>query len=186
MYDAEYGNISSQEKKEANFLDEKEFTARFLLEPDINLGPDYDHLDKNLAITKLIHNPRLGIDEPNKARAILQGLHVLNLPKYYMSKEVDILMGYKSITGQDKEGNEVEINIPVYKKKLIQVPKYPKTFHRLRSQFISFVNTAAASGGHRISAAFKKTLVREESLTEKTEVKTPNTGFMKSNYNNRR
>lgn len=186
MYDAEYGNISSQEKKEANFLDEKEFTARFLLEPDINLGPDYDHLDKNLAITKLIHNPRLGIDEPNKARAILQGLHVLNLPKYYVEKEVTVFIGYKNIEVTNKEGDLVGERIRVYENRKIQVPKYPKTFHRLRSQFISFVNTAAASGGHRISAAFKKTLVREESLTEKTEVKTPNTGFMKSNYNNRR
>ncbi len=142
------------------FVDNKQYQAEFILDPDIQTYADYKHLDKNLAITNLRHNKKQGIDEPERARSILKAFHVLNNPKYFKKEEQEVFIGYHKETGE-----------PVYKNKKILVSIFPKTYHNLLSEFISMINTAAATNGHRMKAAITNRLEKEDSLIEKTNVK---------------
>lgn len=148
------------------YMDNKEYQSKFLLDPNITDDADFSHLDKNLAITNLMHNPRGGINEPDEARSMLEALHILNNPKHFNEVEKKVLTGYTEI----KEKGEINL-IPVYKTIKVKIPKFQKTYHALKSKFISFVNTAAARKGHRINAAITNRLVKEETLNDKTEVK---------------
>lgn len=158
--------ISKEDQVMLKYLDNKEYQSKFLLDPDIEGEADFSHLDKNLAITNLMHNPKFGINEPEQARSILKGLHILNNPKHFTEKEVKVLKGYNK-----KIEKGEEILTPVYEIQKVKVPKFQKTYHALRSEFLSFVNTAAARRGHRINAAITNRLVKEETLTDKTEIK---------------
>lgn len=148
------------------YLDLKEYQSKFLLNPDLQTDEDYSHLDKNLAITNLQHNPKLGINEPEEARAILKALHVLNNPKHYKKVRKIIFVGYYT----EKQIDGRSLQKPIYRDVVVDVPKYPKTFHNIRSKWFSFVNTSAARGGHRIKAAMTNRLVKEESIEDKTKV----------------
>ena len=160
------GSLSKDEQLRLRYLDNREYQSKFLLDPDIDIkNIDYKHLDKNLAITNLKHNEKLGINEPEEARHILRGLHVLNNPEHFNIEEENILVGYKEET---KEG--ILKQIPVYRKVNKMVSKFPKTFHYIRSEFISFTNTAAARGGFRMNSAISNKLIREDTITDKTKV----------------
>lgn len=159
--------FTREDELRLRYLDNKEYQSKFLLDPDIQLGEDYKHLDKNLAITNLKHNEKQGINEPEQARAILRGLHVLNNPKHFNEEEIVTLTGYK----EEKTKTGAILQIPVYRKVKVFIPKFPKTYHSLRSEFISFVNTAAARGGFRMNSAISNRLIKEETIADKTEVK---------------
>lgn len=149
------------------YLDLKEYQSRFLLTPEVESEADFSHLDKNLAITNLKHHPKIGLDEPEEARAILKSLHILNNTKYYREEEVKVLAGYK-----DKDNGDGTITrIPIYTTQKKRVSKFPKTYHALKSRFISLVNTSAARNGHRIDKAISNKLIQENTLKQKTDVK---------------
>lgn len=158
----------SEQETDNNYYDTKDYQAKFMLTPDIDLGVDFAHLDKNLAITNLKHNPRHGVNEPEQARSNLRALHVLNNPKYYREHTKKVLVGNREINNDD---GSITL-VPVYQDKTVMVPIFPKTFHSLRSEFISLVNTAAARGGHRIQSAISNRLVEEKRINDST-AKTP-------------
>jgi len=77
-------------QKQQVYFDEKDFFSQWMFSPDIKEVADYAHLDKNLAITKLSSRYK----EPDRARALLRALHVLNNPKYFNKQEEDVLVAY--------------------------------------------------------------------------------------------
>lgn len=163
-------DLTPEEKlkiKAQQYLDAKDYQSKFLLTPNIDDEADFSHFDKNLAITNLKYNPKIGIDEPEQARASLKGLHILNNPLYYKEIEKEVLVGYKETT--TKNGRIIQT--PVYRIIKKSVPIFQKSFHNLKSSFISLVNTAAARNGHRIDKAITNKIVREDSLTDKTDVR---------------
>lgn len=149
--------MTPNNEEQEYFLDDKDFIAKFLLDPNIEGEADFSHLDKNLAITNLIHSNRLGINEVEQARFILKGLHVLNNTLHY--HVVEKINYYRNEKGELS-----------YKTIKVLESKYPKSFHGLKSQFLSFVNTAAARGGHRINAANTRITVNDSNIVEKTDV----------------
>jgi len=166
-----------EEKKKLQYFDMKDYQSKFLLSPDIEGTTDYSHLDKNLAITNLRHNPRINLDEPQESRSILRALHILNNPKHYHEEEEEELLGYK-----EQKTVKGIIMTPVFQKRKVLKPNYPRSFHNIKSEFISLINVAAARGGHRIKAATTQHLIKEETLQDKTENK--NKWFNKQNKNN--
>lgn len=151
-----------------SYIDNKEFQSKFYLQPDIGKinDSDFAHFDKNFAMTNLKHNPKIGIDEPGEMRSILRGLHVLNNDKHYFDSTERILIGHNKRTEED---GSITM-IPVYEQKEIRRSKFPKTFHSLQAEVISFVNCAASRNGHRIDKAITNKLVKEESISQKTDV----------------
>jgi len=158
--------VSNQDLKRIQYLDNREYQSKFLLDPDIKLEEDFNHLDKNLAITNLKDQPKLKIDEVNESRAILRGLHILNNRKHYQETKGKKLIGY-----MDKEEKGEIKRIPVFEDIIIKKSNFPKTFHAIRSEFISLTNTSAARNGHRIKAAITNRLEKVESLQDKTKNK---------------
>ncbi len=146
-----------------NDLDNREYQAKFLLEPDIDSSEDFNHLDKNLAITNLKHNPKLHIDEVGEARSILRGLHILNNTEHYHEETTRIITGHIK---EEKDGKVFAT--PVYEDKKISKSNFPKTFHSLRSEFISMVNATAARNGHRMKSAITNRLEKTESIQQQT------------------
>lgn len=159
--------MSNDNINDQNFYDTKDYQAKFMLTPDINLGVDFAHLDKNLAITNFKHNPRHGINEPEQARSILRALHILNNPKYYREVVVSDFVGNREV----KQSDGSIVLIPVYQEKKLLKPIFPKTFHNLRSEFISLTNTAAARGGHRIQSAITNRIAEDKTILDSTERK---------------
>jgi len=153
-------------KDNLNYFDNKEYQARFLLQPDVEQinSSDFRHFDKNFAMTNLKHNAKLGIDEPGEMRSILKGLHVLNNDKYYVEVEKEFLIGYEESIVDDNI-----VRTPVYETRKVRESKFPKTFHNLQAEVISFVNCAAARNGHRIDKAITNKLVKEETISQKTD-----------------
>lgn len=151
------------------YLDNREYQAGFLLDPDIQSEADYSHMDKNLAMTNLIYNPKMHLDETNEARSVLRGLHVLNNPKHYFEEDQKVQIGWDEKV-ELVEGKETKVRIPVYEMKKVMRSKFPKVHHSMRSEFLSFVNTSAARNGHRIKQANTNRLVKEETIQQKTDV----------------
>jgi len=160
------------------FIDEREFESRFLLTPNIQEEEDYRHLDKNLATTNL----KSQFKEPEQARNILSALHTLSTKKYFYrvkDQYVDSFYEEKE-TRTDEQGNpyEVIVSKPIIKETIKNVNKYPKTYHKLKAKFYSFVTTSSARGGHLIKVSRTKAIRKEETLDDKTQNKT-NFGFFR-------
>jgi hypothetical protein len=174
------------------FLDEKNFLAEFLFDPDIQDEADFSHLDKNLGTTRLSSR----WNEPERARALLVALHTLTKTIYFYDKERTVLLGYDdkeiilavcescglkyespnpivcSECGKETTTSETVINkIPIYTQEKQKVNFYPKSFHNLKSKFYSLTTTAAARDGHLMRSATTTNLRREESIEDKTAVK---------------
>ena len=113
-----------------------------------------------------MHNNNL--NEPEQADSILRALHVLNNKKHYITKKVERIVDYRKVENPDN--GEVYL-VPVRTVVEMQVPRYPKTFHKLRSEFLSFCNTRAARRGHRMKSAISQRVEREETMVDKTTVK---------------
>lgn len=187
-------NENTQQQKNF-YLDQKDFLAEWMFNPDIHDDADYRHLDKNLALTRLSSR----YNEPERARAILEGLHTLTRPAYYYEEEVEKITDYQeeeiliSICNHcqaQRRHEEIkpficECNNKVTKEQflvakrvtpIIQLLKekrsyYPRSFHNLKAQFMSLTTTASARDGHLLRAATTTHLTREESIQDKTAVK---------------
>ncbi len=161
--------VEQQREAIKQFLDSKDFQARFFLEPEVDKEGDVDfsHFDKNLAITNLVRNPRYKIDETTKARELLKSLHVINNTKYFYEKKVKKLVGY----GKKEEKDGSITRVPIYDEVKVKIPKFPKTFHKLKSSFFSFVNTAASTNGFRVLQAISNRTIREDTINERNEKK---------------
>lgn len=169
--------ISKEDLSRIQYLDNREYQAKFLLDPDIAGEEDFKHLDKNLAITNLKHNPKLHINEVEEARSILRGLHILNNSKHYDEEEKEILVGHKE---QPRKDGSILLK-PIYEQRKIRQSKFPKTYHSLRSEFISLVNTTAARNGHRMNAAITNRLEKTETVQQRTQAKSK-WGFNQKQY----
>ncbi len=183
------------QNKQTMYLDEKDFFSAWMFNPDIQEEADYQHLDKNLAITKLSSRYK----EPEIARAILKALHILSNPKYYYTVKKTVAKGEITVDAklffcndcnhQELVSEEVEeIKCPLCSQKIqdyslskVTVPqfdileikknKFSKTFHNLKAKFYSLTTTAAARDGHLLKAATTTHFSREESIEDKTNVK---------------
>jgi hypothetical protein len=174
--------LSTEEKLKAyrqQFLDLKEIQSRFFLTPEIQDDADFSHFDKNTLITNLTFNPRLGIDEPGRFEALSQSLHVLNNPKYFIETEIQILAGYK----QEENDNGTITQIPVYRIEKKKYSNFPKTYHNLKAKIRTMALAGAVKNGWRTDKAISNKLVQENSLTEKTSVKS-RFGFGRSKEDN--
>ena len=171
--------VTEEQDHDASYLDEKEFQAKFLLDPDIpeDVKGQFDHIDKNLAITNLKQSRREGINEPDEARTICRGLHILNNKRYYREEVREVLEGYREEVL--KNGNI--LRTPIFKQDIVLVPKFPKTYHAIKSSFITFVNTSASRQGHRIKAATTTRREKSESYEEKSNVNSPWGGSKRGN-----
>lgn len=169
--------ISKEDLTMLQYLDNREYQAKFLLNPDIPAEEDFSHMDKNLAITDLKHNPKLKIDEVSEYRSIVRGLHVLNNSKHYYEKKTKVLIGYNETTGEKGE----IIRTPVFEIKLVKSSKFPKTFHSLRSEAITLTVATASRNGHRMKSAITNRLEKIESVQDKTKSQTK-WGFNKKEY----
>jgi len=174
------------------FLDQKDFLAEFLFNPDIKEAADYGHLDKNLASTKL--SSRYG--EPDRARMLLHALHTLTKLTYYYKVRKEKLVGYdeeaidvflcgscankyfseepaiKCECGEEIHSKtKVKRQIPIFREMEEQVSFYPKIFHTLKSHFYSLTTTAAARDGYLMRSATTAHFSREESIEDRTAVK---------------
>ena len=167
---------SIEEVKRMPYADNREYQAKFLLDPDINTEEDFAHFDKNLAITNLKHDPRTKINEVEECRSILRGLHILNNKKHYHEVEVQVLTGYERV---EKDGKI--FLVPVYRTNKVKQSNFPKTFHSIKSEFMSLINTTAARNGHRMKAAITNRLEKIESLQDRTKAKNK-WGFNNKNY----
>jgi len=172
--------MTSQEEKIKRFFDNRDFQARFFLEPEVDKqgNADFSHFDKNLALTNLVRTRDRKIDEPMQARQILKCLHVLNNPKYFNEEIVETIVGYKEVSTE----NGAIARVPIIQKVREQVPKFPKTFHKFKSNFFSFVNTAASTNGFRVLQAISNRTVREDTINERNNKK--GTWFSQQRNNN--
>jgi len=159
-------------KDTVNYFDNKEFQGKFFLQPDLEQinSNDFRHFDKNFAMTNLKHNAKLNINEPEEMRSILRGLHVLNNEKHYDEVVKDVLVGHDKIIRNEGKKDEYVVMIPVYEQRKVKINKFPKTLHSLTAEVISFVNCAAARNGHRIDKAITNKLVKEETISQKTDM----------------
>jgi len=161
-----------------------EFLSRYALSPEIE---GFAHLDKNLVITNL--NARL--HEPERLREILNALHVL---LRYMVKEERIVQSDEFEVMQqlgedgkplfDKENKPVLVKIPLFEKKVFDVPRYPRATRYFMQMFYSFVTTSAARGGYLLRNLMTKTLKQEQTIEDRTNVKKP-WGLQKWKNNNK-
>lgn len=175
------------------YLDEKDFLAEFLFNPDINEGADYKHIDKNLAITRLASKYK----EPERARIILQRLHILNNPKYFNFVEETVFDGYEDKQSLFQECTQcgkrhlsehglkdcsdcnytlpepstVVHKVPLFVTKRTYKSKYPKTYHKLKSMFYSLTTTSAARDGHLFRESKSNYFNRTDSIEDRTEKK---------------
>jgi len=155
--------ISKEDQRQLQYLDNREYQSKFLLSPDIDGEEDYSHLDKNIAITNLKHNPKINLDEVTEMRAILRGLHILNNSKHYKTEEKDILIGYKDI----QEGEKI-IRKPVFEKRKVKISKFPKTYHSLKSEVLAFSVATGSRNGHRMKAAITNRLEKTADIKDLT------------------
>lgn len=179
MNEADYYE-EQEASKNAIYLDDKQLLSQFLLTPTIDDEADYRHIDKNLSITRLASRYR----EPEQARSILQGLHVLNNPKYFYEKTIKEIIGY-----DDKEeeinGRKVFRRVPVYREIVVNKSYYPKLFHILKAKFRSLVVTSSSRDGHLIRTVGTRRIERSESIEDKTTNKPNWFGFGGQNQKNR-
>ena len=202
----DYAEAKAIDKQHNFYMDEKDFFAQFMFKPDIKEDADFLHLDKNLATTRLSSRYL----EPERARALLTALHVLNNPLYYREVEVSV---YDRIESQENyrqmcacgkehilpepvefcvscgkalpEAQYFVIEIPIFVKKKIKKSLYPKTYHSLKSAFYSLTTTAAAREGHLMRAATSTHISRDDSIEERSDSKKSNPFVRNSNYEKR-
>ena len=164
--------VTEEDSHDMAYINEKEFQAKFLLDPDIpeDIKGQYDHIDKNLAITNLKQSRRENINEPDEARHILQALHVLNNRKYFVKESRLVPTGEFTDVRLD---DGTVARRPLFVEKVVDVSKFPKTYHSLKSMFISFVNTSASRQGHRIKAATTTRREKSETFEDASKVSSP-------------
>jgi len=186
-----YEDAAILDKKHQYYLDEKDYFAQFIFSPSINENSDYAHLDKNLATTRLSSR----YNEPERARALLEGLHILSNNKYFIEetqqklvrketknimRQVCVSCGHTHLSDDGltlcancsiklEEGEFAVIEIPIYQQVKVFICKYPKIYHKLKSAFYSLTTTAAARDGHLIRAATTTHFEKSESMEDRTK-----------------
>lgn len=188
----DYGEAKALDKQHNFYMDTKDFFAEFMFKPDIQELADFAHLDKNLATTRLSSK----YQEPERARALLEALHILNNQLYYVEEEVQYIKRHETYEqyeqvcdcGEKVQGDEPTVNCPecgvklseaiiivleqpIFANKKVYNSIYPKIYHKLKSAFYSLTTTAAAREGHLMRAATSTRLVREDSIEERTDSK---------------
>ena len=71
---------------------------------------------------------------------------------------------------KDKVENVV-ITIPLYERKKIFASRYPRVFHALKSKWFGMIETSSARDGHLIKSINERRFIREESIEDRTAVK---------------
>lgn len=195
--------MTEEEKQEkAFYLDQNDFLAKYLFNPEIHDEADYSHIDKNLSVTRLGSRWK----EPEQARHILRALHVLNNPKYFRemvdyeltgeTKEMtmyhyvcphcgfDTILednGPKECCGEQIEPDPITQEFPEYRKVIKRKSIFPRSYHGLKARFYALTTTSMARDGHLIRAATTTRFAKTESVEDKTNVKSNPFSFVKKN-----
>jgi len=184
------------------YLDEKNFMAEFLLKPEINDDADFNHIDKNLSVTRLASR----FKEPEQARHILRALHVLNNQKYFRDfvvKEktgetqlVDKyfykcpICGTEAVHDDNQEaeccGNtitpeHIQQEVPVYEKTIKRKSIFPRAYHGLKAKFYALTTTSMARDGHLMRSATTTHFSKSETVEDRTGVKKNPFNFVSKN-----
>lgn len=175
---------SNNELNQTNILNHASYKAGFILTPEVkprHENTKYKHFTKDFAMTnfRLDKNSKNPTDEPAQMTALLNGLHVLTNPQYFETEKVketiyveDREYEYKVL---DNENNEqiVIVKKPVFEERESEeeVSIFPKTYHLLESKTATMVEVTASTNGHRIKSAITDRQEKEESIQDRTEVK---------------
>ena len=187
-----------QQAQEKVFVDQKDFFAQFLFRPDIKDAADFAHLDKNLASTRLssrYNEPEMArallralhvltktayyykVREENLVGYEEQILDVFVCEKCgakYQSEEDHIICECQAKEEKPQKSSKkviIKREIPIFREKENTKSFYPTTFHSLKSKFYALTTTAAARDGHLMKAATTSHFAREDSIEDKTQVK---------------
>lgn len=203
----DYAEAKAIDRQHNFFMDEKDFFAQFMFKPDIQEDADFLHLDKNLATTRLSSR----YEEPERARALLRALHILNNPLYYREEMVSVFdrmeqeEHYLQICSKCGENHDLPSpvekcsnceaslpdpsyfikEVPIFIDKKIKKSLYPKTYHFLKSAFYSLTTTAAAREGHLMRAATSTHILREDSIEDRSDSKKRNQYLKNNSYEKR-
>ena len=138
VYDQDVVAFDKDGKQVDPYDTQLEFWGKFYFSPTIK---GYEELDKNLTTTNLSRR----FKEPEKARQLLEVLHILN--KYKLIKKTDEVVGYKKIWNED---DQIYEKVQVYGVKVVHL--YDKSVNYFLSKFYSLVTTSAAAGGFKTKA----------------------------------
>jgi len=200
-------NNQAQPLMDNMYVDEKDFLAKYLFDPKIRDDADFQHLDKNLAVTRLSSRHH----EPERARSLLSALHVLNNKNYFMKKVVDKVEGYEEVDAlvwrcpvcgrQGLAGSQedsvvcceekklplknVVITRPKTTKELITKSMFPRTYHMLKAMFYAFTTTSMARDGHLIRQATTTHFQQNQTMEDRTKIRGGIFNIGKTQNNNR-
>lgn len=191
--------------KKGLYLDQQDFFAQFLFDINFDDDADFSHFDKNLSITRLASR----FKEPEQARHLLRALHVLNNNRYFrdvivyentggtVNKQywigkcpvcgVELVSSDQNVVHCDREFELPEIitrEEPEVQKVIKKKSLFPRTYHALKSRFLSLVTTSMARDGHLMKAATTTHWNKQESVEDRTNVKRNPFGFAKSRKEN--
>ena len=193
--------ILAEERINIDFDNTKEFVARFFMTPDIE---GFEHFDKNTKMTNL--RSKFSEPEQCRAllsafhiltnkKYLFRGEKDVNTgdKKLEATRIICDLCGYHNLYNKlpveetivcqscqekiDKTKYEqIMVTIPVYERKLVWLSRYPRVFHSLKSKWFGIIETSSARDGHLIKSINERRFVKEETLEDKTQARTP--GFM--------
>ena len=184
-----------EERLNIDFGSDKEYVAKFLLTPDIE---DFDHFDKNIKTTNLRSKFRepeyarailkaLHILTNKKYMDETEKTILLEEKTVEATRIICVRCGYHNLYGSELKAEEycqscedklnkgstsqVMVSIPLYQKKRVFSSRYPKIYNALHSAWRSLVETSSARDGHLIKAVNTRKIEREETIEDRTTVK---------------
>ena len=191
----------AEERINIDFDNTKEFVAKFFMTPDIE---DFEHFDKNTKMTNLrskynepeqcrallaafhiLTNKKYlfkGEKDVHKEDKKLEATRIIcgscdfhNLYNKLPAEEEFVCQSCNEKIDKNKS-EQVMVTLPVYERKLVWLSRYPRVFHSLKSKWFGIIETSTARDGHLIKSINERRFVKEESLEDKTQMRSP--GFM--------
>jgi len=191
----------AEEKINIDFDNTKEFVAKFFMTPDID---GFEHFDKNTKMTNLrskysepeqcrallaafhiLTNKKYllrGEKDVNTGEKKLEASRIIcdscgfhNLYNKLPSEEVINCQNCHEKIDKTKS-EQIMVSIPIYERKLVWLSRYPRIFHSLKSKWFGIIETSSARDGHLIKSINERRFIKEETLEDKTQIKSP--GFM--------
>ena len=205
VFTGDYFMEDKEDVNKAMYLDEQDFLAKFLFNPEIKDEANYSHIDKNLSMTRLASRWH----EPERARSILDSLHIITNTRYFKDVVVEestdeydtvTIFEYqcpicKSTRYSEEEQdniiccdnnivpNPIEKAVPITRKLIKKLSLFPRSYHFLKAKFLSFVTTSSARDGHLIRSATTTNISKNESVEDRTRAKgNPFFGRPKNSY----
>jgi len=160
----------NEEERRRIFQDNKDVQTNFFLTPDnplSNLIGNADYLNKNSLLTCLKHNPKFGLNEPEMQRMQYKSYAALNKKKFMKEKTIRVLAEYREV--KQKDGSIIQQ--PIFRDVVILESIYPTTCVILETNIAHTNIISASRNGWITDKAITNKLVKEETVMDKTEVK---------------